>query len=62
MSQDNVVSLGENMPQLVVSDSTGDVHVLPITLIRNIAAGRYKADSKVAELLAIAFLDNYDGD
>jgi hypothetical protein len=62
MCPDNVKSIIERQPHLVVSDSTGDAHVLPIPFIRDIAAGRIDADCKVAELLAIALLDSHYGD
>ena len=54
-----IKNINEHQPHIVVN--TGDdVHVIPVTLIRNIANGSHLADNKLVRLMAKIILDELE--
>mgnify|MGYP000498258873 CR=1 FL=1 len=54
-----IKNINEHQPHIVVN--TGDdVHVIPVSLIRDVANGRHLADNRLVMALARIVLDDID--
>lgn len=51
-----IKNLNEHQPHITIT-TQGNVHVVPVTLIRNIANGSHLADNKLVRLMAKIILD-----
>lgn len=56
---DNVKDISDNQPHLVVNMGNA-VHVLPLSLIRNIASGKTYASKLQSAVIARALLNNLE--
>ena len=54
-----VVDIGDYMPHMLIK-MDGDAHVLPLSVIRDVSAGKMTADDTVTRLIAIALMDRLD--
>lgn len=53
-----IKNLNEHQPHITFNDQdNNEVHVIPVTLIRNIANGSHLADNKLVRLMAKIILD-----
>lgn len=57
---DNITDITDLQPHLVV-ECGNKTHVIPLSLIRDIAHGRQDASKCVTMAIATALLDNIDG-
>ena len=54
-----ITNINETQPHIVVNDELSDeVHVVPVSLIRNVSNGSHLADNKLVRLMAKIILDN----
>ena len=55
-------NLNDHQPHMVIQDHEGNANVVPMWLIRQVASGEHIADNDLSRVLAVALLDNIEGE